>query len=69
MKPRMAPRLGRKFLMKPTLELLSKMNWFMSVFFIFAVLKLNLLHFRYRFAYVKYYILFAMNLEVLLPFP
>ncbi|AVQ46748.1 hypothetical protein C7M60_13580 [Clostridium botulinum] len=69
MKPRMEPRLGRKFLMKLTLELLSKMNWFMSVFFIFAVLKLNILNFRYRFAYVKYYILFAMNLEVLLLFP
>ncbi|OPD35095.1 hypothetical protein AL711_03310 [Clostridium botulinum] len=42
MKPRMAPLLGRKFLMKPNLELLSEMKWFMSVFFIFAPLKLNL---------------------------
>ncbi|MHB9892988.1 hypothetical protein CF076_04100 [Clostridium botulinum] len=46
MKPRMAPLLGRKFLMKPNLELLSEMKWFMSVFFIFAPLKLNLFYFE-----------------------
>ncbi|NFF42197.1 hypothetical protein FCV22_01605 [Clostridium botulinum] len=46
MKPRMAPLLGRKFLMKPNLELLSEMKWFMSVFFIFAPSKLNLFYFR-----------------------
>ncbi|KGO14226.1 hypothetical protein NZ45_08200 [Clostridium botulinum] len=42
MKPRMALPLGKKFLMKPNLELLGEMNWFMSVFFIFVTLKLNL---------------------------
>ncbi|EPS48404.1 hypothetical protein CFSAN002368_21206 [Clostridium botulinum A1 str. CFSAN002368] len=41
----MAPLLGRKFLMEPSLELLSEMKWFMNVFFIFAVLKLNLFYF------------------------
>ncbi|EPS52137.1 hypothetical protein CFSAN002368_11791 [Clostridium botulinum A1 str. CFSAN002368] len=38
----MVPPLGKKFLTEPYLELLSKMNRFMNVFYIFAVLKLNL---------------------------
>ncbi|PIH03121.1 hypothetical protein CS538_14750 [Clostridium combesii] len=45
MKPRMAPLLGRKFLMKSNLELLSKMKWFMSVF-LSLPLKLDLFYFR-----------------------
>ncbi|ACA56581.1 hypothetical protein CLK_1235 [Clostridium botulinum A3 str. Loch Maree] len=41
MKPRMVPLLGKKFLMELNLELLSKMNYFMNVLFIFTVLKLR----------------------------
>ncbi|ACA54245.1 hypothetical protein CLK_3363 [Clostridium botulinum A3 str. Loch Maree] len=36
MKPRMAPLLGRKFLMESNLELLSKMKCLMNVFSIFT---------------------------------
>ena len=41
-KPGLAPLLGKKFLMESNLELLSKMNCFMNVLFIFTVLKLRL---------------------------
>ncbi|OOO64942.1 hypothetical protein BS099_16965 [Clostridium sporogenes] len=41
MKPGMTPLLVKKFLMKSNLELLSKINCFINVLFIFAVLKLN----------------------------
>ncbi|ADF99896.1 hypothetical protein CLQ_10843 [Clostridium botulinum Af84] len=46
MKPRTVPPLGRKFLTEPYLELLSKMSWFMSAFFIFAVLNLDSFYFE-----------------------
>ncbi|NFS06554.1 hypothetical protein FDE99_02020 [Clostridium botulinum] len=46
MKPRTVPPLGRKFLTEPYLELLSKMNRFMSAFFIFVVLNLNSFYFE-----------------------
>ncbi|OOO66876.1 hypothetical protein BS099_09230 [Clostridium sporogenes] len=41
MKLMKAPLLGKRFLMKSNLELLSKMNCFMNVLFIFTVLKLR----------------------------
>ncbi|EKX80828.1 hypothetical protein CFSAN001628_004238 [Clostridium botulinum CFSAN001628] len=46
MKPRKAPLLGKKFLMESNLELLSKMNCFINVLFIFTVLKLRLFCFQ-----------------------
>ncbi|CBZ03177.1 hypothetical protein ACP49_08360 [Clostridium botulinum] len=42
MKPRKAPLLCKKFLMELNLELLSKMNCFINILFIFTVLKLRL---------------------------
>ncbi|AKJ91695.1 hypothetical protein A0J52_07275 [Clostridium sporogenes] len=45
MKPRMMPPLGRKFLIELYLELLIKMNRFMSAFFIFVVLNLDSFYF------------------------
>ncbi|CBZ05058.1 hypothetical protein H04402_03257 [Clostridium botulinum H04402 065] len=42
MKPRKAPLLGKKFLMELNLKLLSKMNCFINILFIFTVLKLRL---------------------------
>ncbi|KGO15498.1 hypothetical protein ACP49_10395 [Clostridium botulinum] len=52
------PPPGRKFLMEQDLELLSKMNWFMSVFFIFGVLNLNIFM-------VKYLVLISLNFQFL----
>ncbi|NFN86700.1 hypothetical protein FDF31_13985 [Clostridium sporogenes] len=42
MKPKKVSLLGKKILMKSNLELLSEMNCFMNVLFIFTVLKLRL---------------------------
>ncbi|WP_162832535.1 hypothetical protein [Clostridium botulinum] len=44
MKPGMAAPMGRKFLMELNLELLSEISRFISVFYIFMVLKLSLLY-------------------------
>ncbi|EPS50726.1 hypothetical protein [Clostridium botulinum] len=42
MKPGLAPLLGKKSLMESNLELLSEINCFMNVLFIFTALKLRL---------------------------
>ncbi|MGO5064889.1 MULTISPECIES: hypothetical protein [unclassified Clostridium] len=42
MKPRKVPLWGKKFLMESNLELLSEMNCFINILFVFTVLKLKL---------------------------